>query len=739
MKKLILIALAFLSIQSYAQNISSPPSGSVLVGQSYLTPTENIIIGNGAKGYKFIPLQRRTDSLFNLKLNLSAFSAFQSTNTAAIALKQDASVYNAYVLSNNNALGLKLPTETFNTFVGNYNTAIDGKVDKVSGSRLITTPEANKVIAIEEVFTATEKTKLAGLGAQSTVFLGTKSFYGAKADAVLLLNGSTVAGSNVVNAIGANFVSGDVGKSIGIPYAGADNGTQLIGQTLLTTITAVNSPTQITISVNAVKTIVAARTITDGVMAINSKILTSATANFTAGDIGKKITIPSAGELQSNSRPPTVDVWITGINSATSVNVTRQALQAVTAQTITIPGAWVEYGTDDSNALQAGINDAASRDVTLLLENGRYLTTKALIPVDNLSITGQGRNSAILSPVGFGFAAFQQTGASTPLVDNSYQNFTIDGMGVTANTYTTANKGLYITNMLRPIFRDLIIMNTSATSIGTDFLRDYAIIDNVISHGGRQVPEFGSGGGGSGIGVGTGFYTTEAGLIQGNFVTDCGKQGIFVESQSSNVRSRGIKIIGNTCNWNGNAGIGDRATDGTLISLNHCNYNGVSGIEVAEGFVNSLYTINCKISNNYLKGNFATPILATYKDGNLSIIDNEIDGETTRGTTAGIEVILITGGTPLTCTIKGNLINFCQRRGVYIFGTGIHYVLDITGNKILNTGSTVGSTAPIPNDKILMTFVACISSSHRGYLISETFSFPAHGDNSCCCTKLVPP
>ena len=530
----------------------------------------------------------------------------------------------------------------------------------------------------------------AASGGGASPYLGSKTWYGAKGNAILLTNGNVTAGSTTITASDAAFTTADIGKVIAIPYAGADNGTFTIGGTHVSTITAINSPTSCTIAAAPVKSVNAQRTITDGAIALNTNILTSATANFTSSDLGKKITIPNAGELQSVNRPRTLTVYITGITNSTTVTITKKALIAATSQTINIPGAWIQYGTDDTTVLQNAINDSASKGYTLLLENGRYLTTSALVPPHQLSIYGQGRTTATIAPVGSSSFAAIGTGIGNPLIplrDNKYENFEIDCFGVTVNTYAAGNKGLHITHMLRPIFRDLYIHDSSATGLGCDFLMDCTMVNNVVSHCGRQVFEFGQGGGGSGIGIGTGAYTSESALINGNFVTECGKQGIFVESQSSNVLSRGIKITNNTCNWNGNAGIGDRATDGTITSNNVCNYNGSNGIELDVGFVAGLYSVNAKLSNNYCVGNFGYGIRATFKSGNLTIIDNEIDGEGTRGNGGGLRVSCEAGGTPMVVTVSRNIISNFPRKGMDIFNTGAYNIVKINDNTIINTGT----------------------------------------------------
>jgi hypothetical protein len=521
---------------------------------------------------------------------------------------------------------------------------------------------------------------------------GSKSTYGAKGNAVLLLNCAVTAGSANLSAIGSAFGAEDVGKVIAIPYAGADNGTYAIGQTHVATITAVNSTTTVTMSAPVVKTIVNTRTITDGSMIANSNVLTSASANFIQGDVGKKITVPDAGELQSVARPRTHVVYISTVISSTQVTVTKPALQAVTGQTIIIPGAWVQYGSDDTVALQNAINTSATKKDNLLLENGRYLITSALVPTDNTVIKGQSRTGAIISPVGSNYAAFRlAANPLAPVKDNVYESFEVDGMGVTVNTYGAGNKAFHITHMLRPIFRDLYVHDTSATGIGCDFLIDYIMTNNEVNHCGRQVFEFGSGGGGSGIGIGTGAYLNESGVVSGNSVNECGKQGIFVESQSSNVLSRGVKIVNNSCNWNQNAGIGDRATDGTITEGNSCMYNG-TGIELDVGFTPGLYSTNAKIANNYLVGNFGHAVKASYSGGNLSIIDNEVNGEL-RGTGQGIRVVLVNVGStpPSTLNISGNNVLKTANLGINIDGTGQQNIVKVFGNTVVDTGTNTQS------------------------------------------------
>jgi hypothetical protein len=72
--------------------------------------------------------------------------------------------------------------------------------------------------------------------------------FGAVGDAKKLTGGSITAGSNVLTCSTASFVAADVGKSISLGYAGTN------GHTLYTTISAVNSATQVQLATNAITT-----------------------------------------------------------------------------------------------------------------------------------------------------------------------------------------------------------------------------------------------------------------------------------------------------------------------------------------------------------------------------------------------------------------------------------------------------------------------------------------------------
>jgi hypothetical protein len=530
-------------------------------------------------------------------------------------------------------------------------------------------------------------------GTTTTKYLGVKDEYGAKGDGKKVSDAVVTAASTNLTSPTAGFAASDVGKVIAIPYAGADNGTNAIGQTHVTTIAAFINSTTITLSAAPTKSIVGARTVSDAGINSGNTTLTSATANFTNQDIGKLIMIPGAGLLIGNSGGSPLFAWIVAFISATQVTISKASQATVSAQSVTIPGATILWGTDDLVPIQNAINDGAAQKKTVLIEEGRYLISAALVPLSNLQLIGFGYGKSILSPYGIAFSAIDGSSTPTqtnPITDAQFRNFEIDGIGVTANSYTTSNKGIFIRHMRRALFDALYIHDTSATGIGCDFLREYQIVNNVVEHCGRQVKEFAGSGGGSGIGIGTGINTEEEGVIGFNNVDDSGNHGIFVESQSSNVLSRGIRIIGNSCRWSGGDGIGDHATEGTVITGNICDYNS-NGIGVSQGFVSTLYSTNGFILNNICRFN-GTGIKVLFKNGGFTVKNNHVGGNSGVG---GMQFDMAASGAPTFLIINGNTVHD-HAKGI-IFASGTFGTVEVENNHMYNLGiSNATRRAGIP-------------------------------------------
>lgn len=75
------------------------------------------------------------------------------------------------------------------------------------------------------------------------------------------------------------------------------------------------------------------RTVTDGAITATDTTLTSATANFTAGDVGRSVVVPGAG---ASAFRDALHTTIASINSSTSVEVTTAATNTVSGKTVQI-------------------------------------------------------------------------------------------------------------------------------------------------------------------------------------------------------------------------------------------------------------------------------------------------------------------------------------------------------------------------------------------------------------------
>jgi hypothetical protein len=174
------------------------------------------------------------------------------------------------------------------------------------------------------------------------------SDHGAVFDAKRVTDGSIASGTSVLTSPSAGFTTSDIGKSVQVTGAGTS------GAPLVTTIEGYTSATQVTLAAPAATTVLASRTVADGAITIGTRVLTSATANFTAGDIGKTIAVTGAGA--GNALSGRIDT----VDSSTQVKLDTAASTTVTGASTTIAGAGVTYGTNDAPAIQAALDAAVA-------------------------------------------------------------------------------------------------------------------------------------------------------------------------------------------------------------------------------------------------------------------------------------------------------------------------------------------------------------------------------------------
>lgn len=543
---------------------------------------------------------------------------------------------------------------------------------------------------------------------------GAKKTFGAVGNAKISYNGSTIASNTTLVCSDCNFSIIDVGKTIGIPYAGADTLSQGIGNTFQTSIASVTNSTTVVLSAAPIKIIVASRIITDAAMTINSNILTSATASWTKQDIGKKVIIPGAGEYRvlTSSGPGAVltadsllTCYIIGYTNSTTVILSEKALNTISARTLTIPGATVIWGTDDSQALQNLINYSVFYGKKAVIEQGRYLVIHQLLVHSNLDLSGFGYGNTILQPLSpngaTGFSLFwgqQGTNSDSTYYKLSFRDIEMDGIGVTTNNYTSYNKAFYIRPATNLLIDHCYVHDFSATGIGTDFLQNYVVSNNVVIHNGRQFFEFSQFGtmyGGCGIGIGTGLNSVEQGLVSGNVLINNGNHGIYFETQNSTLQTKGIKVIGNSIKWSGNAAMADYGNDGAEFSDNSGSYNTYAIEGGSPGYLSTPnYTKNGQYFNNAFKNNFNALLIQT-QQGGQTIRGNTFTVDTLLGTN-GIKIVLHSGTFANDVTLQNNYVRGYAAKGISIEpadGSAKYGNVNIDHNQIYNTG-TAGVNAP---------------------------------------------
>lgn len=120
------------------------------------------------------------------------------------------------------------------------------------------------------------------------------------------------------------------------------------------------------------------RRVGDAAMTATSAQLTSATAGFTAGDVGKKILVDGAGVAGA----PLVTT-VSGYTNATTV-------QLAAAASTTVAGKTAEMGTDDTTAIQAAITAAKAVGGTVRFAAKAYFHGALNLTDGTLALEGAG-------------------------------------------------------------------------------------------------------------------------------------------------------------------------------------------------------------------------------------------------------------------------------------------------------------------------------------------------------------
>lgn len=205
--------------------------------------------------------------------------------------------------------------------------------------------------------------------------------YGAKGDARLFADGSMSSSSSVLSSSTAFFTASDVGKAIAVSGVGAAGGisigtvsgfTDSSHITLSFTATTTTSGTSYcalgTDNTTALQNLMNAaaqlRSVTDAAITGSSTTLTSATAAFTATDVGKMVIVIGAGATGQSGT--TLVATILSITNSTTVVLDIAATTTVSSASCTIQNA-------------RGF---------CFVPDGNYLTTAALVMPYGVTLKG---------------------------------------------------------------------------------------------------------------------------------------------------------------------------------------------------------------------------------------------------------------------------------------------------------------------------------------------------------------
>lgn len=108
-----------------------------------------------------------------------------------------------------------------------------------------------------------------------------------------------------------------------------------------------------------------ARELADAAMTSGSATLTSATASFTAGDVGKKISVWGAGLTHSGATGGTLNTTISAFTNSTTVTLSNNASSTVSGKTFS-------YGTSARTAFQAATDAAKNAGGGVVYCPGKY-------------------------------------------------------------------------------------------------------------------------------------------------------------------------------------------------------------------------------------------------------------------------------------------------------------------------------------------------------------------------------
>lgn len=560
------------------------------------------------------------------------------------------------------------------------------------------------------------------------------TWYGAKSGAGAYGDGNkdttctlTASSTTVVCADGP-FLPTDVDlvnpKKIGLVHGGVNpGGTYNVAPTLVTTITGYVSPTTVTVATAPSNSVQGPVTYACNTTQYSPIIAGCTGGTFNYGDIDKgPFTI--AGDGPNNLNDSNLTIQTGQFISTSSMYISFMNFATLSGVSISVPGATVIWGHDDTTAIQNGVNMSCSTGWGFILEPGRYITTATTLPCPSLYMIGTGTGDAILSPIGPGVNAIFYGSTANQIANLYFAHFQIDGSGMrNASFNTDIGKGLVVDNARNLWVEDMYIHHTATTALATDQSQAATIRNNAFDWCGLESTFLSNSQLGSAcIGDGTSTYNVMPHLIDGNSTWHCGSRCIFIESQNQlsyngiyDLPSYNNRIVNNSAAYpivgpgyfNANNGycIGDQGASNTIIANNVCSYAPI-GIKISGNDISrAAYAQSPLVIGNQVYTTWRA-ISGTWATGDMNYENNILQGSLygTSNPGIGVEVVvaqtqfacvtLVRSANVSTCTVAQTIQPpYLTNSLINVYGAADSTYNCTTASALCYTVTTVGGTA----------------------------------------------
>jgi len=475
--------------------------------------------------------------------------------------------------------------------------------------------------------------------------------------------------------------------------------------------------------------------LTDVTVTANSNVVTSASYQFQQSDVGKNIGIVNSFPVTYATGGGVNGPGTGGYGGGTPYNGVIQSVSGgaatiysqgspLNATTGVAGTAYCIFGTDDT----AAINTLCQQINTIGLATGKggTITFEGITIIGSTGVTITGLSyvqyegvdkfstaicwvpSTHISTIGM-FTFGTAPSYLTPWVNVGWSKLELDMTFSWVTSYSVPQKILQGQYFRGFYVKDCWLHDSTATGLGTDYIQQGLIENNIVVNCGRTAPT-GTSLGGAGMGIGTATATTtpfiDDIIITGNHVympkTATGNYGIFFETQftvstdsniicsnnilyiySASQKALGISGADNVQLTN-NKVYGNLATSQVGISVD---YGTVAGIVSASARAlianNSLFNTAIGISLNFAGASEAVALKP------ILLSDNYLYG-------SGQNAILIATGATIqvdSVKINGGLIYSSLAAGISVTGTAGLKNLSLGNIKAFGNATTTGTAA----------------------------------------------